>query len=165
MKHVKTKYIRGKCMYKYKGTLYFDQPAKTNIKKLLYKEDDNTTFAICKRIGVKTEVVCGLIILICVALSLFYDSYDREMIYYQNNIIWYNGILYLNLENSEASKYPITCSLMFNDEVITTKVLQPGEKWLTEKVEYKGEKVSLHVVYEYPLIKRYDTLPISVSIK
>ena len=159
------KYVQGKCMYKYKGILHFEQPKHTRITKLLYSSDTNTTYAVCKKNGLKTEVLCSIVILACVVISLFYHNKDKELLYYQSNVIWYNGVLYLNIENSQGSRYPIRCGLLYNNKEVGCTTLYPGEKWLTVPIEYNGEDVSLHIEYQYPWFKRYDTLPISVNIK
>lgn len=154
--------IQGKPIYIYKGKQYIDKPEKTVIRKMYWNKDVNVTFVKCVKKSKKFEAMCVLVILTCTALSLFTPTSGREFLYYSRVVDYYDGNYYMNVENSEASLYGITCVVLSGDEEISRSYLMPGEKWVTAKGKYFGRDIKLYLEYDYPILKRYDVLNVSV---
>lgn len=159
---IKTKIIRGKPIYLYKGSQYIDQPPKTFLGKMYYNENENTTYIKCIKKSKTFESLCLLCILACTCVTAISPSGEKEMLYYTQIVDYYDGKYYLNIENFKYSKYPVICILLYKDTEISRRQLNPGDKWITAEAAYYDRDIKLFIEYEYPIIKRYDILNLSI---
>ncbi len=158
----KTKVIKGKVLHNYKGRLVLNKPDKAIVKKMVYNTDDDTTTIYYGRENYTFEFVCALIILVLVFAQykmtdpICNISYDSFMMYVQ-------GKLYLNFENSSESSYTVSCELVGqNKGDIYTKDVKPGGSWYIIECTDPDDKYTLTVSYKVYFIDVIREYPITV---
>jgi hypothetical protein len=157
---VKTKVIRGRPNYVYKGTNYLDQPDKTLVKKMLYNAETNVTNVYCRKPGRKWEVLCMLIIIACVTLNIMYIHNETVKVYYNSMSTYYNDLLYINLTSDDDNICDVEYSLVNGSEVIASGVLSPGDVIISVPVSEVYNVLTLDLQYE----TLYSTNKESVTI-
>lgn len=124
---IKTKVIKGRPNYVYRGGNYLEQPEKTLIKRMVYDEESNVTNVYCKKPGHKLEILCGVIIALCVYANIV-DIHKMEVKLYYNSIAtYYNDALFVNLSNDKNNIFNVRYALCDNDTEIVSGVLEPGD--------------------------------------
>lgn len=159
-----TKVIRGTPIYVYRKTQYLDKPDNLIPTKLEYSEVENITYVYLKKRTHIVEILCSLIILICVIFSLTFKG-QSITVNYNNLVIYYNEQLYVNWHNPDASVSDVEFSLCKDNNEIYNIVLSPGETVTTIPITNCSDKYDLLITAEW-LGKEYSTTEkISVDIK
>lgn len=154
--------IKGKPIYLYRRSQYLEQPDNTFLGKMYYDEDSNITYVKCIKKSIRFEIFCAVIISVCVAISVVAPTGGKEMIQYSRIVEYYDGGYYMNISNSIGSAYPVLCILMHGNEEVARVILNPGEDWIKADAEYIGRDMKLFIEYQYPILKRFDLLNISI---
>lgn len=146
----RTNIIRGKPIYIFKHRQYVYQPDKTVIKVMKHDEVENITFVYCIKPTLIPEFIMTIILIIFAVFNVLLNV-NTEIVHYNNKAIYYDGLLYINMESESNNYYEICYDLLDSDyNGITGGVLKPGDLVTTisipEPMDY------------YVLTFSYDTL-------
>lgn len=138
-----TKVIRGTPIYIYHGTQYLDKPDNLVYAKMKYDEVENITYVYLKRKKYIVELLCTIIISICVYLTLTGRTEQIIDANYNNLIVYYNDNLYVNWSNPIYNKYEVSFKLYDGSTHVLSRTLQPGETLTTTRLDECVDRYSL----------------------
>lgn len=142
------KVIRGKPIYVYKGTQYFEMPEKTVVKRVDYDAESNRSIVYCKKERFIIETLSLMVVVACVIINRVYIHHTEYTIRFNSTSYYYNEKLYLNLYNDEENPFSITVTVISDDEEIYTGDLSPGEYLISIPCSGYISKCTLIVSYE-----------------
>lgn len=137
------KVIKGTPIYIYRGTQYLDKPDKLIYHKMKYDEDENITYVYLKKKRYLTEVICSLIIALCVYVTVTDNTDSTVDVNYNNLIVYYNGSLYVNWHNPEVNRDEVLFDLYDGNTCILSRTLYPGDTVVTVPLDDCADKYRL----------------------
>ena len=160
-KYEKVKFVKGSPVYVLRGIQYCEKPDNTIIKKMMYCEQDNLTYIYLKRNKAIIELLCLLIIVLCIAITLVYSP-GKIYISYNDKPDYYNGYLNINLVNDKLSSYPVICEVFINGNSVKEITLKPSEALYTISLNEYPKDVYIVVIYEYPIFPLEESYKLKV---
>lgn len=138
-----TKVIKGTPIYVYRGTQYLDKPNKLIYRKMQYDEKENITYVYLKKKRYLVEVICSMIIMLCVYMTITDTTNNIIDINYNNLIVYYDSSLYVNWNNPVTNKDDVTFDLYDGDVCILSRTLCPGDTVITVPLDSCNDKYKL----------------------
>lgn len=140
---MKTKIIKGRPVYLYRGSQWLEQPEKTIIKSMRYSKEENVTYVKVGHPTIITEVLCILIIAGCIAVNIFTDwGTNLLLVRFNSAPVYYNNNVYINLYN-EKSTDTVKYILKTDDSILAEGTLNVGEYKIAIPCEEYVEKCTL----------------------
>lgn len=140
---MKTKIIRGRPVYIYKGSQWLEQPEKTIIKSMVYNQDENVTYVKVGKPSILVELISVLIILGCITINIVTNwGSDLLKVRFSSVPVYYNDNLYINLY-VENSTHDVTYVIKSEDKIIHRDTLSKGDLVVTLPLDNYEEKLVL----------------------
>lgn len=123
----KTRIIKGKPIYIHKCSQYVYQPDKTIIRVMKYDSDKKVTFIYCVRPTLIPELIMTCILILFALFNILVNM-KTEVVHYNEEAVYYNGLLYLNMKSEDTNYYEIGYGLLDSSgNNITGGTLKPGD--------------------------------------
>lgn len=158
----RTKVIKGRPNYVYKGHNYLDQPEKTIRKKMLYDEVANVTNVYCKRPSILFELVCLVCIMLCILFNKVYLHNSAVKVYYNSITTYYNNSLYVNLKSDDSNNVEVRYYISNNSTIIKEGVLNPGDTIISIPIDSVEETYNLNFEYDTLFSTKSESVSINV---
>lgn len=138
-------------VFYYKGRRVLSKPKKAWLKKIEKDYSTKTLHCYYTRRYFITEVICGLIMLMCISLKIKEVKFENNLLY--DSIAFYaDDTLYTNIVNMGDSHTSMYCVISNNEGVsIESKILNPGDTWYTLNCSGLEDYCTLTVTYDLPL--------------
>lgn len=159
---IKTKVIKGRPNYVYRGGNYLEQPDKTLIKRMVYDEESNVTNVYCRRPGHKLEILCSIVVLLCVYINIAYVHKMEVKLYYNSIATYYDGALFINLSNDDSNIFNVRYALCYDDTEIVSGMLEPGDTVISIPVKDIKESYTLKLQHSTARGVQTDEVKINV---
>lgn len=159
------KVIRGKPLYLYKNSQYLEMPEGCIVKKVEYDEATNKSVVYCGRPSKLLEIICSLVIILCILLNVLYLHSLSYTVRYSSLATYYDNQLFLNVYNDKGNSGSVDVTLRDGDIVLYECTLNPDEYLISVPLENVELHYTLDIEY-HTLIKTIsESVPISVSIR
>ena len=153
----RVKFVKGNVVYIYKRRRYLESPEKGYVSKILYNEENNTSYVYIRRYNPTIDVILSIAISIVFLLN-FVGFRANENLLYNTVISYYDNTIYLGIELEENSLFDCDVTLYCDDTKVDERLLHPGDIWISQEYYNSFNKCYITVEYLFPLFPQEETI-------
>lgn len=157
-----SKIVRGHPTYIYRRSQYIEMPEGCIIKKVKYDTETNRSIVICGKPSIIVELLCSAIMLLCVSLSMYFNTANNYLVRYNSLANYYNGMLYLNLYNDNSNSSDVDISVLDGDLLVSKVTLSPGEYCISIPIDSPKGSYKLRMEADGIIGRVTDTCGVTV---
>ena len=161
----RTNIIRGKPIYIHKRRQYVYQPEKTIIRVMKHDAVENITFVYCVKPTLIPEFIMTIILVVFAVFNILLNV-NTEIIHYNKEAIYHDGLLYLNIKSESNNYYEIGYDLLDSSgNGVIGGILEPGDLVTTVAISSPESSYTLMFSYETLLGLKKKTVNVTVMNK
>ena len=153
--------IKGIPIYVFRKTNTFNKPAFTYIDRVRYDEKENVTYCYMKRKSFITEILC----ILCIPFVLYFAVHVNRPItvYVPNEMDYYNGTLYTNIEADYSDNKYVENIILFDNHTTPVRGVDLTGKMTTIDIPCEADSITVTIESTYLFYNTSESKEVHVN--